>query len=112
MLGQHLVLVTLYHGFQVVLRNTTRIGHTKYHIWCNSFISKLAAFGLGQRQCGPSKTRCDALNLVIACCNSSGLPKVNIENRRRLFVLLKACVCVCFGPLMTYNSYLIPTKIA
>ena len=32
MLGQHLVLVTLYSGLQLVLTNTLRIGDTKYHI--------------------------------------------------------------------------------
>ena len=32
MLGQHLVLVTLYHGLQLVLSKAIRIGDTKYHI--------------------------------------------------------------------------------
>ena len=32
MLGQRLVLVTLYHGLQLVLSETIRIGGTKYHI--------------------------------------------------------------------------------
>ena len=32
MLGKHLVLVTLYHGLQLVLSKTFRIGDTIYHI--------------------------------------------------------------------------------
>ena len=32
MLGQHLVLVTLYHGLQLVLSQTIRGGDTKYQI--------------------------------------------------------------------------------
>jgi hypothetical protein len=32
MLGEHLVLVTLYRGLQLVLSKTIRIGDTKYHI--------------------------------------------------------------------------------
>jgi hypothetical protein len=35
MLGCHLVLVTLYHGLQLVLSKTIRIGDTKYHIQCS-----------------------------------------------------------------------------
>ena len=32
MLGQHLVLVTIYRGLQLALSKTIRIGDTKYHI--------------------------------------------------------------------------------
>ena len=32
MLGQHVVLVTLYCGLQLILSNTMRIAHTKYYI--------------------------------------------------------------------------------
>ena len=32
MVGQHLVLVTLYCGLQLVLNKRIRIGDTKYHI--------------------------------------------------------------------------------
>ena len=32
MLGQHLVVVTLYRGLQLELSKTTSIGDTKYHI--------------------------------------------------------------------------------
>ena len=32
MLGQHLVLVTLYCNLQLVLSKTSRIGDTKYHV--------------------------------------------------------------------------------
>ena len=32
MLGLQLVLVTLYHSLQLVLRKTFKIGDTKYHI--------------------------------------------------------------------------------
>ena len=32
MLGEYLVLVTLYRNLQVVLSKTIRIGDTKYHI--------------------------------------------------------------------------------
>ena len=32
MLSQHLVLVTLYHGLQLVLSKRIRIGDTEYHI--------------------------------------------------------------------------------
>ena len=31
MLGQHLVLATLYHSLQLVLSKTIRIGDIKYH---------------------------------------------------------------------------------
>ena len=33
MLGQYFVLVTLYHGLQLVLSKTIRIGNTKYFIY-------------------------------------------------------------------------------
>ena len=36
MLGQRLVLVTLYRGLQLVLSKTTRIGDIKYHIQCTN----------------------------------------------------------------------------
>ena len=32
MLGQHLVLVTLYYTLQLVLSKTIKIGDTKYHV--------------------------------------------------------------------------------
>ena len=32
MLGEHLVMVTLYHGLQLVMSKTIGIGDAKYHI--------------------------------------------------------------------------------
>ena len=37
MLGQYVVLVTLYHGLQLVSSKTFRIGDTKYHIAGSKF---------------------------------------------------------------------------
>ena len=43
MLVQHLVLVTLHCGVQLVLSETIRIGDTKYHIQCSCSYFKVLA---------------------------------------------------------------------
>ena len=47
------MLVILYHGLQLVLSKTIKIGDTKYHIWCtislpslNGIISALSVDGV------------------------------------------------------------------
>ncbi len=44
MLGQNLVLVTLYCGLQLVLSKTMIIGDTKYHIWCSTLYQRFFLF--------------------------------------------------------------------
>ena len=47
MLGEHLVLVTLYRGLQLVLSKTIRIVDTKYHIKCSNDATNNLGFLVG-----------------------------------------------------------------
>ena len=47
MLGQHVVLVTLYRGLQLVSNKTTRIGDIEHHIWCTKGLTQPLQVALG-----------------------------------------------------------------